>query len=328
VFRKEEAVPFKVVITDYYYPTLNEERRVFENTGIEIVDCNGKCGDEQQVIEYAKDADAVITHFVPITRRIIERLDKCRIIARYAVGLDTIDIPAATEKRIMVANVPDYCIEEVSDHAMALILALARKVPYMDRQVRKGIWNYELAAPMRRFSEMSLGLIAFGNIARRVAAKAEAFGFQRILVSDPYFADADRYPNYSFVSLDTLLAESDIVSIHAPAGAETKHLINRDSIGKMRQGALLVNTSRGVLIREGDLVEALGQGRLGGVALDVLEKEESTADHPLLRFENVILTPHMAWYSRHSIAELQRKVAEQVRQALLEGRPRYWVNRF
>jgi D-3-phosphoglycerate dehydrogenase / 2-oxoglutarate reductase len=318
----------KVVITDYYYPTLTEEHRVFAGTGIEVVDCNGQCTCEDRLIEFAQDADALLTHFVPITRRVIERLERCKIIARYAVGLDIIDVPAATEKRIMVANVPDYCIGEVSDHAMALILSLLRKVSFMERKVRSGVWDYEQAAPMHRLTDLSLGLIAFGNIARQVAAKAAVFGFRRILVCDPYVRDADRDPRYEFVSLDSLLRESDVISIHAPATRDTKHLINRDTLGMMRQGAFLVNTSRGALVNEADLATALQEGRLGGVALDVLENEQDVTGHPLLRFDNVIITPHMAWYSIPSVAELQRKAAEQVRQALLDGQPTYWANRF
>ena len=198
----------------------------------------------------------------------------------------------------------------------------------MERKVRSGVWDYEKAAPMCRLSDLTSGLIAFGNIARKVAAKAEVFGFKWILVCDPYVRETGLYPRYDFVSLDTLLKDSDIISLHAPATGDTKHLINRDTLGLMKQGAFLVNTSRGALVKEDDLVEALQQGRLGGVALDVLENERDVTNHPLLRFDNVIITPHMAWYSMQSIAELQRKVAEQVRQALLDGQPSNWANRF
>ena len=319
---------YSVVVTDYYYPTLAEERKVFAGTGIDIADCNGKCVDEANVIECTRDADAVITQFVPITRRVIESLRKCKVIVRYAIGLDSIDVQAATERRIMVANVPDYCISEVSDHALALILALVRKIGLMDREVQIGNWSYKRAVPIARLSDMTLGLIAFGSIARCVAQKASVFGFKKIYVHDPYFRDAQQYPACEFVSLETLLGASDIVSIHAPATPETRSLINRQTLGLMKTGAFLVNTSRGALVNEADLLEALRLGKLSGVGLDVLENENEVLHHPLHRFDNVIMTPHMAWYSTGSIVELQRKAAEQVRQALLTGAPSNWANRF
>jgi D-3-phosphoglycerate dehydrogenase len=321
---------FKAVITDYYYPSLTQERQVLADTGIEIVDCNGKCRTEDDVIQYARDADAVIVQFVPITRRIIENLSRCKVIVRYAIGLDIIDIQAATEHQIMVANVPDYCIDEVADQAMALMLAVTRKVKIAADEVASGNWSYQKTVPIRRFSAMSLGLISFGNIARNFGAKARALGFKQVRVYDPYIKESDiaKYPGYDFVDLPTLLKESDVVSIHAPATAETKHMMNRETLAMMREGAYLINTSRGALIDETALLEALENGKLSGVGLDVLEDEKSIKQNPLRTFENVIITPHMSWYSIDSIAELQRKVAEQVREALLEGRPKYWANRF
>jgi D-3-phosphoglycerate dehydrogenase len=322
------AKSFKVVITDYYYPSLAEERQVLADTGIEIVDCNGKCKTEDDVIKYAKDADAVIVQFTPITRRIIENLSKCKAIVRYAIGLDIIDIPAATEHQIMVANVPDYCINEVADQAMALMLAVTRKIKIAAEEVARGNWNYQKTVPIKRFSEMNLGLISFGNIARNFGGKAKALGFKKIRVFDPYIKDTAQYSGYEFVDLATLLKESDVVSVHAPATAETKHMFNRETLAMMKDGAYLINTSRGALIDQSALVEALEAGKLGGVGLDVLEDEKNVGANPLLRYDNVIITPHMSWYSVDSIAELQRKVAEQVKQALLEGKPKYWVNKF
>jgi D-3-phosphoglycerate dehydrogenase len=323
------ATRFKAAILDYYYPSLMEERKVLADTGIEIVDYNGKCQTEDDVIKYAGDADAVIIQFVPITGRIIENLSKLKVIVRYAIGMDIIDIPAATEHRVMVANVPDYCIDEVADQALSLMLAVTRKIKIAADEVARGNWNYQKIVPIRRFSAMSLGLIAFGNIARNFGAKAQAFGFKQIRVYDPYIKETTaQYPGYDFVDLPTLLQESDVISIHAPATVETKHIINRETLALMKDGAFLINTSRGALIDEAALAAALTEGKLGGVGLDVLEDEKNIKGNPLLKFENVFITPHMSWYSMDSIAELQRKVAEQVKQALLEGRPKYWVNRF
>jgi D-3-phosphoglycerate dehydrogenase len=321
---------YKVVITDHCYPSLSKEQQIFTDSGIELVDCNGKCQTEVDVIKYAKDVDALIVQFVPITRRIIENLPKCKVIVRYAIGLDIIDIPAATERRIMVANIPDYCIDEVADQTLALMLAVTRKIKIAATEVRRGNWSYFKTVPIRRFSAMSLGLISFGNIARNFGAKAQALGFKQIRVYDPYIKTSDiaEYSGYEFVDLPTLLKESDVVSVHAPATAETKHMINRETLALMKDGAYLINTSRGALIDETALAAALAEGKLGGVGLDVLEDEKNGGVSLLLQYDNVIITPHMSWYSVDSIVELQRKAAEQVKQALLEGRPKYWVNRF
>jgi len=321
-------MPYKVVITDYYYPTLEQEKKVFKNTDIQIYDCNGKCKTENDVIKYARDADAIITQFVRITKHILDNLLYCKIIVRYAVGLDTIDIEAATEKRIMIANVPDANINEVAEHTLALTLAILRKVKLMDLEAHRGIWSYEGAVPIYRVSKLTLGLIGFGKIGRIVAHKSTALGFKKVQVFDPYFKEIDRYPNFEFVPLENLLSTSDIISIHVPLTEETRDLINAETIELMKNGSYIINTSRGSIIREKDLIEALDNKKVAGACLDVLEDERNVRDSPLLGYENVIITPHMAWYSTDSIKEVQRKAAEQVKQALLEGRPNYWVNKF
>jgi len=315
-----------VVITDYYYPNLKEEKKVFEGTDIQIIDCNGKCINEKDVINYTKNADAILTQFVPITRNIIRNLGKCKIIVRYAIGLDTIDIEEATKKKIMVANVPDYCTEEVANHALALMLSLLRKVILMDKEVRKGIWSYKRSIPINRLSTLNLGVVAFGRIARNFVEKAKVFGFKKIFIYDPYFQDFNYYPEYNFVSLRDLLEFSDVISIHAPATNETKEIFNKKTFSLMKQGSYLINTSRGFLINEKDLIEEIKKGKFGGVALDVLNMENITIDHPLFEFDNVIITPHMSWYSNESVKELQRKAAEQVKKALLNGNPEYLIN--
>ena len=318
---------YKVIITDYYYPNLNEERKVFEGTGIEIIDCKGKCKNEEDVIRYTKNADAIITQFVPITKKIIGNLTNCKIVVRYAIGLDNIDVTEATKKKIMVANVPDYCIEEVSNQALSLMLAVLRKLTIADREIRKGNWSHENTKPLYRLSKMNLGIIAFGKIAREFVKKAEVLGFKNIFIYDPYFKDSKKFPNYKFVSLKNLLENSNVISIHAPATKDTKNLINKNTINLMKNGVYLINTSRGDLINEDDLIEALKENKFSGVGLDVLSKEEIEKDNPILQFDNVVLTPHMGWYSVDSIKELQRKVAEQVKKGLIEKNPDYCVNR-
>ena len=319
---------YKVLITDYYYPDLEQERQVFQGTDIEIFDANGKCTTEDDVIKFASDADAIITQFVPITRNIIQKLQKCKVIVRYAIGLDIIDIPAATEHRIMVANVPDYCTDEVANHALALMLNLLRKISLMDRDVREGNWSYKKSVPITRFSNQTIGLIAFGRIARSFARKASGLGF-KILAYDPYFIDKQSYPQCEFVSLEELLQRSDIISVHTPSTDETRGLLNGATFSMMKDSAFIINTSRGDVIVEEDLVKALRQGKIAGAGLDVLiEEGDNIKKNPLVEMENVSITPHMAWYSADSIKELQRKTAEQVKQALLYGRPENQVNIF
>jgi len=319
---------FKVAFTDYYYPDLSAEREVFSGTGIEIADYNGKCKTEEDTIKFVKDADAIVTQFTPITANVINNLERCKIIVRYAIGLDIIDIEAASNKGIMVANVPDYCVEEVANQAMALMLGVLRKLTVMDREVRQGNWSYKKAEPLYRLSEMNLGIIAFGKIAQEFVKRARGFNFKNIYVHDPYFKPDQSFSDIEFVSLEELLKESDVVSIHAPATEKTKNMINKDTLSLMKDGSFLINTSRGALINEEDLAVALKIGKLAGAGLDVLKKEDITLDNPLLEIENVIITPHMGWYSVNSIAELQKKVAQQVREALLESKPTYWANPF
>ncbi len=319
---------FNVLITDYNYPNLKEEKEVFFGLPINIIDGNGRCLKEEDVINYSRDVDAIISQFVPITKKIIDSLQRCKIIVKYAVGLDTVDVTKATEKKIMVANVPDYCISEVSDHALALILTLLRKVKIMDLEVRKGNFHYEKAIPIRRLTNITLGLVAFGNISRSLARKAQALGTKDIKVFDPFFDRKDLYPDISFVSFEELLTTSDVVSIHAPATESTFHMFRKETLSLMKKGSFLINTSRGALVNEQDLVEVLQEGKLAGAALDVMQKEEIGLDHMLLKFENVVITPHIGWYSEDSIIELKRKAAEQVKEALFDGQPTYWVNRF
>ncbi len=319
---------YKVVITDYYYPDLEQERKVFSGTDIEIVDCNGKCKSEEDVIKYAKDADAIITQFVPITRKVIKALYNCKIIVRYAIGLDIIDIKAATEQGIMVANVPDYCLEEVATQALSLMLSLIRKVQTMSMDIRKGNWSYKKAEPLSRLSKMSLGIVAFGKIARKLVDMTAGFNFENIFVYDPYFNEKESYPNIKFVSLEELLRYSDIVSIHAPAMKETENMFNKETFALMKEGSYLINTSRGALINEDDLVDSLESGKLAGVGLDVLKGEGVSATHPLFKYDNVVVTPHMGWYSVDSIKELQKKVALQVKKALLGKEVDYQVNKY
>mgnify|MGYP001030301479 FL=1 len=316
---------FKVVVTDYWYPNLNPELKVFKNYDIELVDCKGTIKTEDQLIDVTKDADAVIVQFCKMTKRVIDNLVRCKLIIRYAIGVDVIDVEAATEKKIMIANVPDYCIDEVSNHAIALILSLTRKVNYMDRQVRSGNVKFELAIPIKRNLLNTLGIVGYGRIGEAVAKKLKGFNFKRIIYFDPY-KNNNKYAEK--VDFDTLLAESDIITLHAPATDKTYNMFNREVFKKMKYGAYIVNTSRGALIDEEALEWALSQKLLAGAGLDVFHSEGFEGKQRFFPFKNVVLTPHIAWYSEQSFEELQRKVAEQVVESLYKGKPRNWINPF
>jgi D-3-phosphoglycerate dehydrogenase len=322
---------YKIVFTDYYYPDNNREIDILKKLGnVEIVDCTkiipGGIKDEDKVIEYAADADAIIVQFAKISRKVIENLKNCKIISRYAIGVDIIDLDAAREKGIVVANVPDYCIEEVSDTAIAHIFNCLRKVTLANNLLRQGEWAYVKIKPIHRFSSHVVGLVAFGHIARRVAEKLHPFGIS-LMAYDPYFKEQEKYPWVKFGSLEELLSQSDIVSVHAPLNKETHHLINRDRFALMKNGAIIVNTSRGGLIDEVALAEAIEAGKIASAGLDVLEYfDEEYSKSVLTKYpDKVFITPHFGWYSEEAIRDLQSKTAMNVYEMFTNGKPLYQV---
>jgi len=321
----------KVVFTDYYYPDNDTERKILEQLdGVQLVDCTkikeGGVKDEQGVLEYGADADALIVQFARISAKAIEGLNRCRIISRYAIGVDNIDVTAAKEKGIVVANVPDYCIEEVSDTAIAHMQNCLRKVSLSNDMLHRGQWAYERIRPLHRFATLTVGLIAFGHIARRVAEKLKPYG-NRIVTFDPYFQDRQHYGWVEFLPLEDVLEQADILSVHAPLNKETRHLIDRDQFGMMKKGVILINTSRGELISEEALIDALENGTVALAGLDVLESPDTEyGQSALLRFpDRVFITPHIGWYSEESVRDLQRKTALNVYEMLTKGEPLYSV---
>ncbi len=277
---------------------------------------------EAEIIAACRDAVVILFENTdtPLTEKVISSLPACQAIIRYGVGVDSINVAAATKCGIVVANSADFCTEEVSDHATALILAAVRRVAALDRKIRAGGWvGYNPNQPLRRVACLTLGLLGWGRIAQAVARKMAGFRM-RILVADPYVQSLPPGCPVELVSREQLLRESDLLSLHLPLNAETKHLINEQTLGLMKPSATLVNTSRGGIIDEAALVRSLQEGRIAGAALDVFEVEPLPADSPLRTMEQVTLTPHYAASSQDSMNHLHGTVADSV-EAILRG---YW----
>lgn len=315
---------FIVAITDYVFPSLEPERAVLEPLGVELRP--QQCRSEDEVIALAQEADAILNCYAKMSARVIQNLKRCRIIARYGIGVDNVDLAAATKAGILVTNVPDYCVDEVSDHALALLLALARKIVTADAGVKSGNWNVTAHAEIRRLRGQTLGLLGFGKIAKLFASKVQPLGM-KVLVYDPYVApELIALHGSEATSLEMLLAEADAISVHVPLSPETRNLIGERELAHMKPTAFLINTSRGGIVDELALAVALKEDRLGGAALDVLSGEPPPPDHPLRQASNIILTPHLAFYSRESVIELQTKAVEEVARALKGEAPRSPVN--
>ena len=307
-----------IVAATFYMPGLdfNEEKLVSAGAVVE----KRNCTTPEEIISMAHDADAVIspTSVQPYPRRVIEQLTRCRIIASAGIGYESIDLQAATDMGIVVTNTPDYCLDEVSDHAMALILACARKLPRVQKAVREGKWttSHELRKgilpPMAHLRDQALGIIGLGRIGRGLVSKAKGFGM-RVIAYDPYAsAEAVASLGVEKVSLDRLLQEADFISIHAALTEENYHLLGLEQFQKMKPTAYLINTARGPLVDERALAAALTQKLIAGAGLDVLETEPPQLDSPLLNMDNVIITGHTAQYSECSEAELWRTPADEI----------------
>lgn len=307
---------FKVLITDYEYENLDYEEEIFINSGLKIEMIKAQCKTEEEVIENGQLADAIINQYAPISERVIKSLPHLKVISHYGVGVNTIDINAAREKGIVVANVPDYGMEEVSNHALALLLAWARKIPLLNREVKNGNWDFKVSTPIHRFSHQTLGVLGFGRIPRRFIEKAKPLGF-KVAAYDPFISKEDMAAvGVLKMEFDEIIKESDFLSIHVPLIKETYHLLDKEQFKKMKKNAVVINTARGPIIDETALVEALEKGFITGAALDVTEEEPVSKNSPLLKMDNVIITPHSAWYSEESMIELRQKAARNIVQVL------------
>lgn len=316
---------YKVVITDYEFSTLEQEEAALGSLDVEII--RAQCCTEEDVIEVAKDADALINQYAPISRKVIESLPNLKVVSRYGIGVNTIDVEAATEHGVIVGNVTDYCLDEVSDHAFALIMACARKVVTLNNAVKNGNWDYKVSVPIFRLPGRVLGLVGFGKIPQTLAKKAQAFGIN-VISYDPFVsAEVASEFNVALVDLNELCEKSDFISVHAPLIEATRGMISDEQFDLMKKEAFIINTARGPVIDEKALIRALEAGKIGGAGLDVLEDEPIASDHPLLKMDNVILNPHAAWYSEESQLELQRKTAQNVADVLSGYYPTYLFNR-
>src|SRR6201993_1810030 len=303
-----------IAVTDSVFPSLDPAIAALKRVDPELVMAKSAAADD--ILAVARDADAVLVTYAKLPGDLLRQLKRCKAIGRFGLGVDNIDVPAAKECGITVTYVPDYCMREVSDHAMALLLALARKVGFSNNLVQSGRWEVPPIVPLRRLEGQVLGLVGFGNIPRALAPKAKAFGL-KVLTHDPYVKpEMLAAAGVEGVSFDDLLARSDFVSVHAPLMPQTRGLMNAAAFAKMKKGACLINTARGPLVDEAALVAALNSGHLGGAALDVVATEPLPKDAPLLGRDNVILTPHTAFYSVEALEELQTKCASDVARVL------------
>ena len=311
---------YRVAMIDYDYPSLDIVRDELARFDAQLDARN--CASIEEAMEHARTADGVIVQKLgPVDGAFMDALQNCTVIGRTGIGLDPIDVAAATQRNIAVVYVPSYCEDEVADHAMALLLACARKVTLFNRSVRSGTWDFNVGAPIHRLSECTLGLVGFGKIPHKVLPRARGFGL-KLIVHDPYIkpgqvADLD----VELVSFDELLERSDFVSIHAPLSESTRHLMNAATFAKMKKGAFLINTSRGPLVNEADLLAALRSGEIAGAALDVREEEPPQYPNELSQLDNVILTPHAGYYSVESLEFLQTLFARYTGMVLAGRKP-------
>ena len=318
------AAKAKVVLTDYVWESLDVEKKILAGLG-ELVPMQTKKPEE--FLSQAADCDALLnTYAGPITADVMAKMLRCKIIARYGIGVDTIDLAAATQAGIIVTNNPTYCIEEVAEHTMALLLACARKIAFYDRMVRGGAWAVPPGKPMFRLVGSTLGLVGFGNIARQVAVRAAAFGM-KVLYADPFVKDGQFAEPGKKVELNDLLKESDFISVHPPLMPQTRKMINDDAFSRMKPTAFIINCSRGPIIDTDALVRALDAKKIAGCGLDTTDPEPLPDPHPLRGRDNVIINPHVAWYSEKAMVGLQAGAPNEVRRVLSGEWPINVVNK-
>lgn len=313
-----------VCVSDERHASYDIERDILAKNGMELRLCD--CASPEDIVAQCADADAILLDLAPMTAQAVAGLKKCRVISRYGVGYENVDLDAATKAGIQVTNVPDYCMEDVSDHAVALMLACLRHIPMRDRRIREGAWN--LQGESFRLLGKTLGIIGAGRIGRAVAKKTAGFGFKEILAYDPYVSAEDlRSMGIRKTGLEELLESADIISLHLHANRETEGIIGEKALSLMKPTAILINVSRGPLVDDAALLSALRDNRILAAGLDTHNREPLGADSPFCELDNVVLTDHTAYSTREGVSELKTKAAQNVVDVLLGNPVRYPVNR-
>ncbi len=316
---------YKVVVADSFFKSFEIEKEIFEKNNVDLIITSSKS--PQDLIEHCKGADAVLCTSAPFTKEVIDSLHGCKIISKYTVGIDNINIPACTDANIWVSNVPDYGDEEVSDHALALWLACARKIARRDYQVRNGMWNIASADPIYRIQGKTFGILGFGSISRCLAKKLQSFRLGKILAYDPYVsADVMALHNVEKADWDEIMSQSDYISVHIPLADSTRGIIGANEFNMMKNTAIIINTGRGPVINEHALIDALQNHKINTAGLDVFEVEPLPESSPLLKLENTVLSDHSAWYSEESIVEMKTKACQNIIDVFNGNQPTYPVN--
>jgi len=316
---------FSVVLTDYEWPDLSIEHGIFSPHGVNFTAAH--CKNEDDVLSVAENADAIISEYAPLSGRVIQALRKCKIISMNAAGFDNVNVKAATQKGILLVHCPDYCFEEVADHTMAMVLSCARGIFQYDRRIRSRIWDFKAAGPRQRIRNSILGLIGFGRIAQAVAERAKSFGMQVVacdpFINDDYMLTKGVHP----APIHSVISSADYLSIHVPLTRETRKLIGSEQLSWMKRSAFLINVSRGAVVDETALHDALKSGVIRGAAIDVLDQEPPDFENPLLSLENVLITPHAAFYSEDAMREVRSRAAQEVIKVYKGELPSNIVNR-
>ena len=318
------SAKYKVLSTDHVWPSVEPERQELAKVGAELI--LGNTFDEAKLIALVPPVDGILVNWAGASTNLIRAAENCKVISRFGVGVDNIDIETATELGIIVANVAEYCVDEVSNHAFALLLACARKIKWLDRNTDSGSWSREVGPPMRRVWGQTLGIIGLGRIGGAVARKARAFGLE-VLAYDPYLSGQSFQDcGARSVDLPELLAQSDFVTIHSPMTPETAKLLGEQEFRQMKSTAYVINTARGGIIDAVALDKALTAGQIAGAGLDVLPTEPPNSDDPLLKRSDVILTPHAAFLSEESVVDMEVSAARSIAQVLAGQLPDSVVN--
>lgn len=332
--REGNSMAYKVVVTDYNFESIDPYlRELADIEDLDVTVYQKRTQDSAELIQRVKDANVVFVHFAAMTAEVIKAMKCCKMIVRPAIGFDNIDVDAATEQGIYVVNIPEYGAQyDVSNHVMMLMLACEKKLWKLASSTKKGIWNQNLAKPVRRLNGQTFGLCGFGRIPKRVASKAQAFDMD-VIAYDPYVdAEAMRECGVRKVDFETLCRKSDVISITLPLTAETKYLFNESAFKMMKPSAFIINTARGAVIKEADLIKALENGEIAGAGLDVVENENLPAelvlpaDHPFNHMDNVIVTPHSGWLSEDAEISLLSQCGQQTVEVYRNGKPTHSVN--